>query len=440
MPKCNKCGKTQSQLNKGALCKTCFNDKINKPIPTCTDGISNTNNEENNDDGPIIEDRNVIDFIKQHMIREQQWHEETLKHLREEVIYLKQEIVHKNKFVEALMTELSKSNGRSNQDIIYNDNKNNSFRHDSADNCASSNNSCIPSNNISLTRESDLMHEDNRPITNNFMDWQPVEIGNNNIVNSKNSDIINVTTKNRYNPLLIDDDLESDNELQFNSITTHQKPYVKYNDVRQSTNRRPSNVINKNPQHDTFVFHQAPKHIPGNSSYASIADKGKKIAIITDSLCSRIKMKSFNQYIVNGHAYRKAFPGGTSEQIAHYCTHTLSTDNPDTVIINAGSNDIQNLECDVIAKNILRIVDICRDNGVNKVFVSSIIYRRGLNHKVSELNNLLKSRQLIHDYILIDNSNVTSCHIWVDNIHPNNQGVENIANNFINAINRYNTS
>ena len=151
-------------------------------------------------------------------------------------------------------------------------------------------------------------------------------------------------------------------------------------------------------------------------------------------------MKNFNQFISNGRAYRKAFPGGTSEQIAHYCTHTLATDHPDTVIINAGSNDLQNLECNIIMENILKIVDLCRLHGVNKIFVSSMIYREGLNHKVRELNNLLNHNQLENGYTLIDNTNVTSYHIWVDKIHPNNDGLTIIANNFINAINKYNTT
>ena len=37
------------------------------------------------------------------------------------------------------------------------------------------------------------------------------------------------------------------------------------------------------------------------------------IAILSDSLCSGIKLHEFNHYIKNGYAYRKLFPGPLSK-------------------------------------------------------------------------------------------------------------------------------
>ena len=81
------------------------------------------------------------------------------------------------------------------------------------------------------------------------------------------------------------------------------------------------------------------------------------------------------------------------------------------------------------------IVNICHEHGVSKIYVSSVIYREGMSEKVCELNYSLKSNQATYGYIFIDNSNVTPQNIWVDKIHPNNEGLEKIANNFIKALN-----
>ena len=164
------------------------------------------------------------------------------------------------------------------------------------------------------------------------MDSQPV--GNSN--NSRN-----VNGSNRYSSLPIDDDLVIDKDVCINPNAIHQNSQGMSNVVNQTHNVRPTNVINKYPQNDTQVYH-APKHIPGNSSYSNITNKGKKICILTDSICSRIKIKEFNKHVNNGHAYRKAYPGGTSDEMTHYCLYTLLKDHPDTMIINAGSNDLNN--------------------------------------------------------------------------------------------------
>ena len=63
MPKCNKCGMSQSKLNKGSLCKTCFSNKINKTVEICT-GDNRNIHEDNILDKSIIEDRSVLDLIK----------------------------------------------------------------------------------------------------------------------------------------------------------------------------------------------------------------------------------------------------------------------------------------------------------------------------------------------------------------------------------------
>ena len=110
-------------------------------------------------------------------------------------------------------------------------------------------------------------------------------------------------------------------------------------------------------------------YVPGNSSYAKMTNDGKKILILSDGICSRIKMKEF---VNNGYAYRKTFPPATPKVLARYCIPTLLANKPDTCVINIGTNSLLLDLHSIITNDILIIVGICRSYGVNNVFVSSI--------------------------------------------------------------------
>ena len=151
-------------------------------------------------------------------------------------------------------------------------------------------------------------------------------------------------------------------------------------------------------------------------------------------------MKEFNVYVRNGYAYRKAFPGATPKELAHYCIPTLLEDKPDIMIINAGTNSSNKNDLFKIADDISNIANICRSYGVNDVYVSSITYRRQYQKLITDLNNILRSKQLSHDFILIENDNISAKHIWRDKIHLNELGSVALANNFINCMNRKHTT
>ena len=96
----------------------------------------------------------------------------------------------------------------------------------------------------------------------------------------------------------------------------------------------------KHPENDNPPPYKPKKVLPGNSTYASVSKHGKKILILSDSLCSSIRMKEFNHHVKNGYAYRKTFPGATVQDLAHYCLLTLRVDQPDVCVINIGCNNL----------------------------------------------------------------------------------------------------
>ena len=78
-----------------------------------------------------------------------------------------------------------------------------------------------------------------------------------------------------------------------------------------------------------------PKRVPGNSS---ISSNGKKCAIFSDRICSRINMKEFNRFIKNGNVFIKPFSGATPKELYHYFSKPLEDEQPDTCVIHFGTN------------------------------------------------------------------------------------------------------
>ena len=246
----------------------------------------------------------------------------------------------------------------------------------------------------------------------------------------------NITLTNNFRTLIVDEDSDFDKHFDNNIIIENlNNIQAKYNPIYT----RPTVAVNQKPENDKSD-HNKPRHVPGNSNYANMTNPGKKILILSDSICGRIRMKGFDNYIMNGYAYRKSFPGATPKELAHYCIPTLLEDKPDICIINVGTNSLNKNDHFQIADDISNVVNICRSYGVTDVYVSSVIYNQQYQKRVIDLNNLLSTKQLLNDFILIKHDNINVKHIWRDKIHLNELGSVTLANNFINCMNRKHTT
>ena len=79
--------------------------------------------------------------------------------------------------------------------------------------------------------------------------------------------------------------------------------------------------------------------VPGNTSYANIAKRGKNIALFGDSIISDIKRKEFNKHI-KGNVQIKSFNGATTKDMDVYVQPTLDKKMVDIAVIHVGTNDI----------------------------------------------------------------------------------------------------
>ena len=161
--------------------------------------------------------------------------------------------------------------------------------------------------------------------------------------------------------------------------------------------------------------------------------------MLSASITKPIDMIRFNKLIINGHCLKRAHGGATSSQLNYYVQAALYEDKPDTIIINAGTNNFskkKNQTAEETCAEILKIVESCRNGGVLKIFVSSITCRPLYQEKIDSVNKLLKYYAGIYRYEFIDNSGITKEHLKKDGVHLLHSGICILANNFLAHINR----
>ena len=409
MPKCTKCNYTQSRLNKGALCKRCFQQKINPVNPVNEASIDKS-----------CDDRSILDLIKGSMLQEKECNAEIKHILQEQITFLKQEIVTKNTLIERLLVELYERNPGSNKDSLNSDNTLSTASGDNISDAVRLNSTLSETSNGNKSKL-----EGHNKLQNGYDDR--------NVPTSIKSPIFH---PNRYRVLIDDDDSNFETEFENADIKT---VYKYKHPTRKSycPEKRPEVVINQNPERDNLQF--KPKHIPGNSTYANMASQGRKILLLSDSILGRIQMRKFNADIKIGRAYRKYFPGATPTEMAHHVIPSLLNDKPDVVVIHVGTNSLYNDDVDTIANDIFNLINICRNHGVNDVLVSGVVFRNQYLKKVRDLNNFLEANTSTYDFKFISNENITGMDIGKDNLHLNYTGIRKIAINIENCINTLHT-
>ena len=234
---------------------------------------------------------------------------------------------------------------------------------------------------------------------------------------------------------------ESNHDVLYNGI----EPRNTISKEKEKSNRKRNGFpIDEKPENDHWRSQQQkyPKIVPGNSSYANMTRRGKKINVFGDSILRHMKGKAITEELKSGRVYVKAFPGANCNQLSHYITPNLTEQNPDAVIIHVGTNDLkirqgQQKSNEAIANDIINIGKQCKQHGVNDVFISGITYRKGfhLMKKVHEVNDIVQNLCLLEDLHFISNNNIREQHLWQDGIHLSESGVTVLSNNMINSLN-----
>ena len=106
-------------------------------------------------------------------------------------------------------------------------------------------------------------------------------------------------------------------------------------------------------------------------------------------------MKHVNSQLQNSFAKLTSFPGATLKHLRYYIVPSLIDEIPVRIILHGGCNDVNNKSStpEKIANEIADMAILCRDYGVNDVFISAMICRRGkfLNEKVKRVNFFIET-------------------------------------------------
>ena len=124
--------------------------------------------------------------------------------------------------------------------------------------------------------------------------------------------------------------------------------------------------------------------------------------------------------------YFKCFSGSNTKQLNYYANPTLVDEQPNTVIVHIGSNDITKFNYSKVGVKELaqRIIDVgkkCKSYGVNNIAISSILVRK--NHDVNEVIKKVNNNVLI--------SAIAREMLWRDGLHLTNEGTNMLSNNFL---------
>ena len=167
--------------------------------------------------------------------------------------------------------------------------------------------------------------------------------------------------------------------------------------------------------------------------------------IISDSITTKINIHNIKNNINSSEeiVVFKKFPGHTAEEISCYAPKPLSDLKPERVVVVAGTNDLaralhQNSKVDeyAVVNDILEIARAARQCGAKKVFVSSILPRRGHQYRaaVAEVNDLLFMACLAEEFIFMDHPHITLAHISPDGVHPNHYGTSILKFNILSTF------
>ena len=184
----------------------------------------------------------------------------------------------------------------------------------------------------------------------------------------------NFLSPNRFSTLNFNNDMIMEN----NSYDKDPGNYTKENtDKRQnSTNmtngNRKSNIRPSICTTEKYLRNHIRQQriVPGNYSYSNATRHQKrKAVVIGDSHLNRINKSTFKNDNIEHAVYFKCFSGSNMKQLNYYANPTLVDEQPNTVIVHIGSNDItkfnySKVDVEDLAQRIIDVGKKCKSCGV----------------------------------------------------------------------------
>ena len=120
---------------------------------------------------------------------------------------------------------------------------------------------------------------------------------------------------------------------------THRRNANRGNNIRV---RNAKQRLQPQPQDYNKFSQQNPNPHQKTKDFRELKKKSNSILILTDSMLKTLCMGEFNQFLQEGKAYLKSFPGAKAKQLNHHATVVLAQHQYDSTIIHVGINDLLN--------------------------------------------------------------------------------------------------
>ena len=194
---------------------------------------------------------------------------------------------------------------------------------------------------------------------------------------------------------------------------------------------------------ETYVENMAPrKVVPGLQSFSDKLKYGNKLFVVGDSHVRRLEKRKFDT-LPNTSVFLKSYSGANLQHFAHHITPTLLYEQPDSLVIHIGSNDVvrrnlDTLDVEQLAQGIIEVGKRCFAHGVKNVMISSIFTKRNrvLTAEIRKVNDILRDLCRTNHLIFIDNDDVRSDHLDRDGVHLDSNGSYIFGSNIVNACSK----
>ena len=156
--------------------------------------------------------------------------------------------------------------------------------------------------------------------------------------------------------------------------------------------------------------------------------------MFSTSITQGIKVNELNNKFVGDKVRVHRFHGKKARHIKHYVPVHMGEDKPDTCVIIAGGNDLSDRTSVLdIANELIEAGITCKNYGASNVVISSVLPRAdpSTHVKRDELNYLLYNLCSIHNFIYMDNWNMSLQHLKHDGVHLNKSGDNQLLSNLL---------
>ena len=130
------------------------------------------------------------------------------------------------------------------------------------------------------------------------------------------------------------------------------------------------------------------------------------------------------------------FPGAHARQIKHYATWSIENGEADSIVILAGTNDINydnDPSVEQISKRVLDIARQAKQMGVANIYVCGLVYRKQKSYDniIRDINLAIQLVSSDEGFVFISNDNIIGSDLHSDGLHLNPGGTEKLLKNIL---------